>query len=119
MSATKLELLPPPDAYHRSRGWAQTPARLWEQGSAATDGESQGMGVGKLGRNRARARHRTGDKIQHHPVYVSMSARAQPTSVPGPRPIHGARIESSKSCTPMCRRAEGPGWAHVGLLGSG
>lgn len=73
MSATKLELLPPADAYHRSRGWAQTPARLWEQGPAATDGESQGMGTGRLGRNRARARHRTGDKIQHHPVYVSQS----------------------------------------------
>lgn len=84
-SATKLELLPPPDAYHRSRGWAQTPARLWEQGPAAADGESQGMGAGKLGRNRARARHRTGDEIQHHPVYVSQSSSSQSTAYLCPR----------------------------------
>jgi len=117
-SATELELLPPPDVYHRSRGWVQT---QWSSSSHRRGESGNGCWEARQKQNQGQRQNWGQD-----PTYIiqrtssrAAPARGQPISIPGPRPICGAGLESSKSSTPPRSRTESPGWARMGLLGSG
>lgn len=65
---------------------------------AATDEMSQETGAGRPGRNRTRARDRTGDKIQHtssnvrHPEQLQPEDSLPPSQVQGPSAEPGWRV---------------------------